>query len=100
MQKVANSVEWPFGKGGIRSQLRQQEIVGPDHLKYRGCRAGQLGQNDIKWLSNQRKNVGGRWGRQLKFGKYDSMALQNQRAAVDQCAVEIKDDQFQDYFSK
>ena len=34
MQKVADSVEWPFGKGGIRSQLRQQEIVGPDHLKY------------------------------------------------------------------
>ena len=48
MQKVANPVEWPFGKGGIRSQLRQQEIVGPDHLKYRGRRAGQLGQNDIE----------------------------------------------------
>ena len=28
------------------------------------------------------------------------MALQNQRAAVDQCAVEIKDDQFQDYSLK
>jgi hypothetical protein len=28
------------------------------------------------------------------------VALQDQRAAVDQCAVEIKDDQFQDYFSK
>ena len=48
MQKVANSVEWLFGKSGICSQLRQQEIVGPDHLKYRSRRAGELGQNDIK----------------------------------------------------
>jgi len=36
----------------------------------------------------------------LKFGKYYSMALQNQRAAVDQRAVEIKDDQFQGSLSK
>ena len=48
MQKVANSVERPFGEGGIRSQLRQEQILSPDHLKYRGSRAGQLGQNDIK----------------------------------------------------
>ena len=48
IQKVADPVEWPFGKGGIRSQLRQQEIVGPDHLKYGGRRAGQLSQNDIE----------------------------------------------------
>lgn len=100
IQKLANTVEWPFGKGGIRSQLRQQEIVGPDHLKYRGGRAGQLSQKDIKGLSDQRKTVGGRWGRQLKFGKYNSVALQNQRAAVDQCAVEIKDDQSHGCLSK
>ena len=48
VQKVANSVEWLLGECGICSQLRQQEIVGPDHLRYRGCRAGKLGQNDIK----------------------------------------------------
>ena len=48
MQKVANPVEWLFGKGGICSQLRQQEIVGPHHLKYGSRRAGELGQNDIK----------------------------------------------------
>ena len=47
-QKVANPVEWLFGKGGIRSQLRQQEIIGPDHLKYGGRRAGELGQNHIE----------------------------------------------------
>jgi hypothetical protein len=92
MQELGYSVEWLFSKGGIRSQLRQQEIVGPDHLKYRSRRAGELGQNDIEGLSDQCKTVGWRRGRQSKFGKYDSMALQNQRAAVDQCAVEIKDD--------
>ena len=92
IQKVANPAEWLFGKCGICPQLRQQEIVGPDHLKYRSCRAGELGQNDTKRLSDQRKTVGGRRGRQLKFRKYDSMALQNQRAAVDQCAVEIEYD--------
>ena len=48
MQKVANSVERPFGEGGIRSQLRQEQIVSPDHLKYWGCRTGQLSQDDIK----------------------------------------------------
>ena len=48
MQKVANPVEWLFGECGICSQLRQQEIVGPDHLKYGSRRAGELGQNDIK----------------------------------------------------
>ena len=47
-QKVGYPVEWLFRKGGIRSQLRQQEIIGPDHLKYRGCRAGELGENDIE----------------------------------------------------
>ena len=92
MQKVANAVEWLFGECGICSQLRKQEIVGPDHLKNRGCGAGELGQNDIKRFSDQGKTLGGRWGRQLKFGEYDSMALQNQRTAIDQCSVEIKDD--------
>ena len=48
MQKVANPVEWLFSEGGICSQLRQQEIVGPDHLKYGSRRAGELGQNHIK----------------------------------------------------
>ena len=48
MQKVANAVEWLVGECGICSQLREQEIVGPDHLKNRGCGAGELGQNDIK----------------------------------------------------
>jgi len=58
-KKVANSVEWLLGECGICSQLRQQEIVGSDHLKYRRCRAGELGQNDIKGLSDQGKTVDG-----------------------------------------
>jgi hypothetical protein len=91
-QKVGDAVEWRFGKGGIGPQLRQQEIVGPDHLQYRCSRSGELGQDDVERLPDQRKTVGGRRGRQLKVGKYDSMALQNQSAAVDQRAVKIKDD--------
>ncbi len=47
-RRSANAVEWLFGEGGIRSQLRQQEIIGPDHLQYRRRRAGELGQNDIE----------------------------------------------------
>ncbi len=48
MQKVADAVERPFGKRRIRPQLRQQQIVGPDHLGYRRRRTGQLGQDDVE----------------------------------------------------
>lgn len=42
MQKIANTIEWLFGKQWIRSQLRQQKIVGSNHVEYGSGRAGEL----------------------------------------------------------
>ena len=91
MEEFTDSVERLFGEGGIRSQLRQQEIVGSDHFGDRSRRAGKLGQDHIERLSDQRQTVDCRGRRKSKLTEYNPMTLEDQRAAIDQSAVEIED---------
>ena len=94
MEKVAGPVERDFGKGRISPEPRQQEIIGPDHIEYRGVRAGEFSEKDVERFSDQRQAVSWRGRGHAKFGKHDPMALEDQRAAVHQRAVKIENDQF------
>jgi hypothetical protein len=94
MEKVADSVERPFGKSRISSESGQQEIIGFDHLEDRGSRASEVRQNNIERFSNQGQAVSWQRGGQLKLGKYESMALEDQRATVHQRTIKIENDQF------
>src|SRR6516162_10665229 len=97
-QEVCYSIEWLFSEVWIGSELWKQKVIGSHHVADRGRRADQLRQNEVKRPAHQGKAVGRQWKRQAKLGKNDSMALQNQGAAVHQRTVKVENDKLHSIF--
>jgi hypothetical protein len=89
-QQVGGTAERYFRIGRVGTKQRQYTSVSREHLLDRRVRSGQLQENEFKGHSNQRETFFLARQSKSELTENDTIRFDNQFAAVDERAIEIK----------